>query len=105
MLTTSKSGRVIEMPTDDEDEIINAGIESDDDTYELSAVEFSQLKRVGRPPAEVTKERITIRVDKDTLNLFKEKAKAVGANYQTLMNSALRQYAQNEANTPLRNFE
>ncbi len=96
MLITSKSGRVIEMPTDDEDEFINAGILEDDDTYEVSAAEFTQLKRVGRPPAEMTKERITIRVDKDTLNMFKEKAKAVGSNYQTLMNSALRHYVQTE---------
>jgi uncharacterized protein (DUF4415 family) len=96
MLITSKSGRLVEFPTDEEEEIINAGILKDDDTYEVSTAEFTQLKRVGRPPAEVTKERITIRVDKDTLNMFKEKAKAVGSNYQTLMNSALRQYAQTE---------
>ena len=94
MLLTTKSGRVIEMPSDEEDEIINAGIASDADTYELSAAEFSQLKRVGRPPAEMTKARITIRVDKDTLNIFKSRAERLGGNYQTLMNEALKKYAQ-----------
>ncbi|MDD5229284.1 MAG: BrnA antitoxin family protein [Methylococcales bacterium] len=96
MLITTKSGRVIEMPSDEEDERINAGIAADNDTYELSAVEFSQLKRVGRPVAEVTKARITIRVDKETLNVFKAKAETTGGNYQTLMNEALRKYAQHE---------
>ncbi len=94
MLLTTKSGRVIEMPSDEEDEIINAGIASDADTYELSAAEFLQLKRVGRPPAEMTKARITIRVDKDTLNIFKSQAEQLGSNYQTLMNEALKKYAQ-----------
>lgn len=96
MLRTTKSGRVIEMPSDEEDERINAGIAADDDTYELTAAEFSQLKRVGRPVAEVTKARITIRVDKETLNIFKAKAETTGGNYQTLMNEALRQYARHE---------
>jgi uncharacterized protein (DUF4415 family) len=96
MLVTTKSGRFIEMPSDEEDEIINKGIVSDSDTYELSNAEFLQLKRVGRPPAETTKARITIRVDKDTLNLFKIRAEMMGGNYQTLMNEVLKKYAQQE---------
>ncbi|MDD5215307.1 MAG: BrnA antitoxin family protein [Methylococcales bacterium] len=94
MLLTTKSGRVIEMPSDEEDEIINAGIAEDTDTYELSDAEFLKLKPVGRPPAEITKARITIRIDKDTLNIFKSRAEELGGNYQTLMNEALRKYAQ-----------
>lgn len=96
MLRTTKAGRVIEMPSDEENERINAGIADDDDTYELSAAEFSQLKRVGRPVAKVTKSRITIRVDSETLNVFKTEAETTGGNYQTLMNEALRRYAQHE---------
>ena len=94
MLLTTKSGRVIEMPSDEEDEIINAGITADTDTYELSDSEFLNLKRVGRPPAEITKTRITIRVDKNTLDIFKSRAEKLGGNYQTLMNEALKKYAQ-----------
>lgn len=94
MQILSKSGRLIEMPSDEEDKIINAGIALDEDTYELSSDEFKQLKRLGRPPAETTKERITIRIDKETLNVFKAKADATGNNYQTLINDALRKYAQ-----------
>jgi uncharacterized protein (DUF4415 family) len=96
MLITTKSGRVVEMPSDDEDAIINAGIASDPDTYELSEAEFLKLKRVGRPSSEMTKARITIRVDKDTLNIFKARAEMMGGNYQTLMNEALKKYAQQE---------
>ena len=49
MLLTTKSGRVVEMPTDEENALIEAGIPSDVDTYELSAAEFSQLKHIGKP--------------------------------------------------------
>lgn len=96
MLLTTKSGRVVEMPNDDEDEIINAGIAADSDSYELSDAEFLKLKRVGRPPSEMTKARITIRVDKETLNVFKSRAEITGGNYQTLMNEVLKQYAQRD---------
>jgi hypothetical protein len=37
------------MPTDEENALIEAGIPSDVDTYELSAAEFSQLKHIGKP--------------------------------------------------------
>ena len=48
------------MPTDEENALIEAGIASDVDTYELSAAEFSQLKRIGKPlAADSTKARIT----------------------------------------------
>ncbi|UZR29471.1 BrnA antitoxin family protein [Methylococcus mesophilus] len=40
------------------------------------------------------KSRITIRVDNDTLAVFKARAEMAGGNYQTLMNEALRQFAQ-----------
>ncbi len=96
MLLTTKSGRIVEMPSDEEDDIINAGIAADPDTYELSDAEFLQLKRVGRSHAEATKARITMRVDKDTLNLFKTRAEITGSNYQSLMNEALKKYAQQE---------
>jgi hypothetical protein len=48
------------MPTDEENALIEAGIPSDVDTYELSAAEFSQLKHIGKPlAADSTKARIT----------------------------------------------
>jgi len=40
------------------------------------------------------KSRITMRVDNDVLIAFKAQADKIGGNYQTLMNDALKQFAQ-----------
>jgi len=40
------------------------------------------------------KSRITMRVDNDVLAVFKARAEMVGGNYQTMMNEALKQFAQ-----------
>ena len=40
------------------------------------------------------KSRITMRVDNDVLAIFKARAEMVGGNYQTMMNEALKQFAQ-----------
>ena len=56
--------------------------------------DFSKARRgpvVKLPPG---KTRITIRIDTDTLNWFREQVhKRGGGSYQTLMNEALREYA------------
>jgi hypothetical protein len=47
---TLPSGRVVILPTDEDDAAINAGIAADPDTYEFSADEFKQLRPLhGRP--------------------------------------------------------
>jgi hypothetical protein len=48
----SKSGRVFELPSDQEE----AGIKADEDTRELTDEEFRQLRPLDRPKYEVTKE-------------------------------------------------
>lgn len=40
------------------------------------------------------KSRITMRIDNDVLATFKARAEMFGGNYQTLMNDALKQFAQ-----------
>ena len=78
-------------PTPEEDAIIQAGIDSDPDTWFLTDEEWEQVKptvRIGRPPAEVTKERITIRLSRDVVTQFR----ATGAGWQTRMDAALRQF-------------
>jgi uncharacterized protein (DUF4415 family) len=40
------------------------------------------------------KSRITMRVDNDIIATFKARAEMTGGNYQTLMNDALKQFAQ-----------
>ena len=57
--------------------------------------DFTQAKRGALVPAAPTKTNITIRLDKDVLNWFRNQVHEVGGgNYQTLINEALRQYIQ-----------
>lgn len=75
-------------PTDEEDAAINAGIAADPDTYELTAEDIARMRPIGRPRAEITKERITIRLSPDVL----EKFRASGAGWQTRIDTALRDW-------------
>jgi uncharacterized protein (DUF4415 family) len=66
-----------------------------------AGLDFSDAKPVSEIPAlaqlqseQGGKSRITMRVDNDTLAIFKARAEISGGNYQTLMNEALRQFAQ-----------
>ena len=56
------------------------------------------LRRVKRGPVVVTppgKTRVTIRLDNDLLDWFRERAHAAGGgNYQTMINDALREYVE-----------
>lgn len=55
--------------------------------------DFSTAKRGAVVPTERTKTRITIRLDDDVLAWFREQAVAAGGgNYQTMINTALREY-------------
>jgi len=88
----TRSGRVLAMPTAEEDAAINAGIAADPDTYELGAAEFKQLRR-GRPLGSGSKVQVTLRIDVDVV----EKFKASGAGWQTRMNDALKSWAKRHA--------
>ena len=77
--------------TDEENARIQAGIDADPEAYSLTDEEWARVKpttRMGRPPAEVTKERITIRLSRDVVTQFR----ATGAGWQTRMDAALRQF-------------
>ena len=57
--------------------------------------DFSQGKRGAIDKTPPGKTRITIRLDDDIIEWFREQVHAMGGgNYQTLINSALRDYVQ-----------
>ena len=64
---------------------------TDPDALPFTDAQCEALKpklRIERPKAEVTKERITIRLSRDVVTQFR----ATGEGWQTRMDSALRQY-------------
>ena len=62
--------------------------------------DFSKGRRGAVIPTPPGKTRITIRIDDDVLDWFREQVDAAGGgNYQTMMNQALREYAQGGAET------
>lgn len=79
MQIKSKSGLKFELPTDEEDLAINAGIAADPDTVDLPDESFASLRRIGRPKLEFTKERITIRLSQEVTEYFR----ATGKGWQT----------------------
>ncbi|PKY10078.1 hypothetical protein B1757_11510 [Acidithiobacillus marinus] len=76
------------MPTATEDAAIQDGISRDIDTYELPLAEFETLKRMGRPPAAVTKERVSIRLSREVVSRFR----ASGPGWQTRLDAALKEW-------------
>ncbi len=70
--------------TDEEDARITRAAESDPDNLPNR---FG--KKMGRPPAALTKEVVTIRLDRDVVAHFK----ATGDGWQTRVNEALRKVA------------
>jgi uncharacterized protein (DUF4415 family) len=65
-------------------------MEVEHDSVEVE-YDFSQGKRGAIEPIGAGKTRITIRIDDDVLDWFREQVhQAGGGNYQTLLNEALR---------------
>jgi uncharacterized protein (DUF4415 family) len=106
MLLKTKSGRMVELPTDAEEAEINAGIATDPDTFEWMEDDFKQaipfsalpetmqavLRGRGKQKA-ATKVSTTVRFDTDVLSAFK----ATGSGWQTRMNDALKEWLKEHA--------
>ena len=87
----TRAGRVIVLPTPQEDAGITAAALSDPDARPYSDEEWEQVRpylRRGRPPAAITKERITIRLSRDVLQQFR----ATGAGWQSRIDAALQEW-------------
>ena len=84
-----KPGTII--PTAEEDAAITAAAMSDPDAMPLTDEEWmavTPMVRIGRPKAEITKERINIRLSRDVVTQFR----ATGDGWQTRIDAALRQF-------------
>ena len=91
MRVKSRSGRAFKLPTAKEDAAITAAALSDPDAVPLTDAEWKAARpfvRRGRPPATVTKERITIRLSRDVVDRFR----ASGDGWQTRVDAALKDW-------------
>lgn len=62
--------------------------------------DFSSARRGALDPLPPGKTRITIRIDDDLLDWFRQQVNAMGGgNYQTLINQALREYVRGQNET------
>ena len=87
MYLNTKLGRRVVVPDAAENDSINAGIQADRATRELSADEFKKLKPLrGRPLGSGTKTQVSLRIDTEVLAYFK----AQGAGWQTKINDTLK---------------
>lgn len=79
------------LPTPEENAAITAAALSDLDAVPFTDEEWARAKplaRVGRPPAAVTKERITIRLSREVVEQFR----ASGDGWQTRVDMALKDW-------------
>lgn len=85
----TRAGRTVVLPTSEEDAAITAAAHDDPDAQPLSDEQWETVKpklRRGRPRAEVTKERISIRLSREVLDAFR----AGGPGWQTRMDEVLK---------------
>jgi uncharacterized protein (DUF4415 family) len=81
------------LPTPEEDAAITAAALSDPDAQPLTDAELAQFRPArgrGRPPQDITKIPTSLRLDARVVSAFK----ATGEGWQTRMNDALLEYAQ-----------
>lgn len=89
MQIKTKSGRILELPSPEEDAQITAAALTDPDNLPLTDEELRQFKKArGRPQGSGKKEQVTLRLDTDILDQFK----ATGNGWQTRINDALRDW-------------
>ena len=92
----TRSGRVLILPTPEEDAAITAAAMSDLDAMPFTDAEWAQVKpfvRRGRPLGSGTKTQVTLRLDADIVDKFR----ASGDGWQTRINDALKSWVQTHA--------
>jgi uncharacterized protein (DUF4415 family) len=94
----ARSGRVLIMPTPEEDAAITAAAMSDPDATPFTDSDWDAVKHVairGRPLGSGNKMQVTLRLDIDVV----EKLKAEGAGWQTRANAVLRKSVMRNSKT------
>lgn len=96
---TTKSSRVLVLPTPGEEAVIQAGIDADPDSAPLTDEQWAQarpLARRGRPPLAEKRPTLNMRIDADVLAAFK----ATGPGWQTRIHALLRDAVEKGRLTP-----
>jgi len=75
------------IPNDEEDAIINSGIASDPDTYEMSEKDFTQLKPYYVEQSQAIEE-VTIELSTEVIAAFRE----TGPDWSARINTALKEW-------------
>lgn len=92
----TRSGRVLHVPTPEEDAAITAAAMADPDAQPFTDAEWEAVKpfvKRGRPLGSGTKTQVTIRLDVDIV----ERLRASGPGWQTRANDVLRKWVQRHA--------
>jgi uncharacterized protein (DUF4415 family) len=95
----TKSGRVLILPTPEEDAAITAAAMSDPDAMPFTDSDWDAMKHTatrGRPLGSGSKMQVTLRLDIDVV----EKLKAEGAGWQTRANAVLRRSVMRSGKNP-----
>lgn len=88
MQTKTKSGRILELPSPEEDAQITAAALTDPDNPPLTDEELWQFKKArGRPQGSGKKEQVTLRIDTNNSEF-----RATGNGWQIRINDALRDW-------------
>ena len=86
MQIKAKSGRVFDLPSDVEAQTIQAGIETDKDTFSLD--EFKRMRQPGQPKLAVRKRPVSIPLSPEVLGYFK----STGKGWQARLDEVLKAY-------------
>lgn len=107
MHLTTKAGRKVPLPSDEEDAIITQQAIEDGTLFTDAELDqfkpFSELpvslqeklsgiNKRGRPPTDIKKDRITIRLSPEVTDYFR----ATGKGWQTRLDDVLRNYVQQQ---------
>ena len=92
----TRSGRVLILPTPEEDAAITAAAMSDPDAVPFTDAEWEQVRplvRRGRPLGSGSKTQVTLRLDVEVVQKFR----ATGDGWQTRINDVLKSWVRTQA--------